>query len=49
MLDATRKVKIQLLAGLSQCRAFADAAGRVKIISDTWASAFPAAHEIKQR
>ena len=48
MLDAVHKLKIPVLAGLSLRQAFADAAGQAKVVSDIGASAFLAAHEMKQ-
>jgi chromosome partitioning protein len=48
MLDAVHKLKIPVLAGLSQRQAFADAAGQAKVVSDMGTSAFLAAHEMKQ-
>jgi chromosome partitioning protein len=48
MLDAVHKLKIPVLAGLSQRQAFADAAGQAKVVSQIGASAFLAAHEMKQ-
>lgn len=48
MLDAVHKLKIPVLAGLSQRQAFADAAGQAKVVSHMGASALLAAHEMKQ-
>ena len=48
MLDAVQRLKIPVLAGLSQRQAFADAAGQAKVVSALGASAFLAAHEMKQ-
>ena len=48
MLGAVDKLKIPVLAGLSQRQAFADAAGQAKVVSAMGASAFLAAHEMKQ-
>ena len=48
MLAAVEKLKIPVLAGLSQRQAFADAAGQAKTVSDMGAGAFLAAHEMKQ-
>lgn len=48
MLDAVHKLKTPVLAGLSHRQAFADAAGQAKVVSDMGASAFLAAHEMKQ-
>ena len=48
MLGAVEKLKIPVLAGLSQRQAFADAAGQAKTVSDMGAGAFLAAHEMKQ-
>jgi chromosome partitioning protein len=48
MLAAVDKLKIPVLAGLSQRQAFADAAGQAKTVSDLGAAAFLAAHEMKQ-
>ena len=47
-LVAARKLKIPVLAGLSQRTAFADAAGQAKTVSEMGAGAFLAAHEMKQ-
>jgi chromosome partitioning protein len=48
MLGAVQKLKVPVLAGLSQRQAFADAAGQAKVVSDMGAPAFLAAHEMKQ-
>ena len=48
MLAAVHKLKIPVLAGISQRQAFADAAGQAKVVSDMGASALLAAHEMKQ-
>jgi chromosome partitioning protein len=48
MLAAVGKLKIPVLAGLSQRQAFADAAGQAKTVSDMGAKSFLAAHEMKQ-
>lgn len=48
MLDAVHKLKIPVLAGLSQRQAFADAAGQAKVVSGMGASALLASHEMKQ-
>jgi chromosome partitioning protein len=48
MLLAVDKLKIPVLAGLSQRQAFADAAGQAKTVSDMGAVALLAAHEMKQ-
>jgi chromosome partitioning protein len=48
MLNTVHKLKIPVLAGLSQRQAFADAAGQAKVVSEMGASAFLAAHEMKQ-
>lgn len=48
MLAAVQRLKIPVLAGLSQRQAFADAAGQAKIVSAMGASAFLAPHEMKQ-
>ena len=48
MLAAVGKLKIPVLAGLSQRQAFADAAGQAKTVSDMGAAAFLAAYEMKQ-
>jgi chromosome partitioning protein len=47
-LVAVRKLKIPVLAGLSQRQAFVDAAGQAKTVSEMGATAFLAAHEMKQ-
>ncbi len=48
MLGAVKKLNIPILAGLSLRQAFADAAGQAKTVSEMGASAFLAAHEMKQ-
>jgi hypothetical protein len=48
MLNAVHRLKIPVLAGLSQRQAFADAAGQAKVVSGMGASALLAAHEMKQ-
>ncbi|MEA3207134.1 MAG: chromosome partitioning protein [Chthoniobacter sp.] len=48
MLAAVHKLTIPVLTGLSQRQAFADAAGRAKVVSDMGASALLAAREMKQ-
>ncbi len=48
MLNAVHRLKIPVLAGLSQRQAFADAAGQAKVVSGMGASAILAAHEMKQ-
>lgn len=48
MLAAVHKLKIPVLAGLSQRQAFADAAGQAKVVSEMGASALLAAHEMRQ-
>ena len=48
MMGAAKKLGVPILAGLSMRQAFADAAGQAKVVSDMGASAFLAAHEMKQ-
>ena len=48
MLNTIHKLKVPVLAGLSQRQAFADAAGQAKTVSEMGAPAFLAAHEMKQ-
>lgn len=48
MLGAVGRLKIPVLAGLSQRQAFADAAGQAKVVSEMGTAAFLAAIEMKQ-
>ena len=48
MLGSIRRLKIPVLAGLTQRQAFADAAGQEKVVWSMGAPSFLAAHEMKQ-
>ncbi len=48
MLSAIGELKVPVLSGLSQRQAFADAAGQAKTVAQIGATAFLAAHEMKQ-
>jgi chromosome partitioning protein len=48
MLSGIAELEVPVLSGLSQRQAFADAAGQAKTVSQIGASAFLAAHEMKQ-